>query len=80
MRLAHIAAAAALSSGCNPQWSGRTQVTAIGEILTQGRLNYRRKGWTGIVSRDVSFDRLFEIVGQSDGCSLHRDETSTKWC
>jgi hypothetical protein len=62
VRLAHITAATALARGRDPKWSGRAQVTAVGKILTQGRLNHCRKRWAGIVSFDVSLDGLFEII------------------
>jgi hypothetical protein len=62
VRPAHITAATALARGRDPQWSGRAQVTAVGKILTQGRLDHCRKRWAGIVSFDVSLDGLFQII------------------
>jgi len=80
--------AATLACRGDPQGLGRSWIPAVGKILAQRGLNYRRQWRTGFLRFPISLDSLFQIVRYGYGYPLHisplaplgaADEASLRW-
>jgi len=77
MLLTDIAAAAAFRCRRDVEGPAHPQKSTLAQVLSQGRLHYRRQRGRRLLSLQVVLHSLSYVVGESHGGPLHTHHYST---